>query len=223
MSKKHPLRPYIPLIIGGLALVGAIAGVLYLISTFKPDAPKKEHKVQVISLTKPPPPPPPPPKVEKLPEPKEEKLREAKPEPKPDAPPKADNNAKPESVGSGKGNMATDLGGGEVTRPVAGPQGGGGNDVDNKRNADFYGHQVVRELEELFSDDEDLLSLQFRVVVKLWFERDGSIQRVDLVKGSGDAEADKEVQRKLGKVRRFSEAPPEGVVSPIKIEFAVGN
>lgn len=221
MSKKQPFRAYIPLLIGGIFLLTVIGVIVHYISGVASAPPKKERKIQAISLTKPPPPPPPP-KVEKPSEPKEEKLREAKAEPKPDAPPKSDNNAKPESVGSGKGTMATDLSGGEVTRPMAG-NGNGGNEANNKQRADFYGRQVVSELENLFADDEELLSLQFKLIVKLWFERDGSIRQVELVRGSNDAEIDTEVQRKLNKIKRFSDAPPEGVESPIKLEFAVGN
>lgn len=224
MSKKHPFRAYIPALIGAVFLLTAIAVIVTYISGKQTEPHKKERKIQTITLTKPPPPPPPPPKVEKPPEPKEEKLKEAKPEPKPDAPPKNDNNAKPESVGSGKGNMSTDLGGGEVTRPVVGGNtGGDDNKVNSKQQADFYGRQVVRELEELFADDEELLRKDFRVIAKLWFERDGSIQRTEIVKASDDAEVNQEVQRKLGKIKRFNEAPPEGVESPIKVEFAVGG
>jgi hypothetical protein len=60
------------------------------------------------------------------------------------------------------------------------------------------------------------------VTAKLWFERDGSIQRTEIIKASDDAEVNQELQRKLAKLKRFNEAPPEGAVSPIKVEFVVG-
>jgi protein TonB len=170
MSKKHPLRPYIPAIIGGAFLLLVISVIVHYISNKSENAPKKkERKMPPVHVElKPPPPPPPPPKVEKQPEPKAEKLKENKPEPKPDAQPK-NNDAKPESVGSGKGGMQTDLGGGDVSRP-AGQIGGNGNstdEADKKRQAEFYGRQVARELENFFADDEELLSKEFRVTAKL--------------------------------------------------------
>ena len=219
MTKKKHFRVYIPSIIGGIILISVVGFIIHFVVNFKSDPVKKERKIQAISLTKPPPPPPPPPKVEKLPEPEAEKIEKTpEPEPEPEELPDVADEAPPGDLGLDAEGTAGGDGFGLVGRKggkglLGG--GGGGNPFAS------YNRQIANEIQNILSEDEDIMYKEFTAIVKAWLDADGSIKKIELVKGTNDAEIDKAINRDLGKIKKISEPPPSGYESPVELKITV--
>ncbi|AMK78344.1 MULTISPECIES: energy transducer TonB [Methylomonas] len=217
MSEKKHLRVYIPRIIGGLLAALAIFYVVKIIMDFIDKKPaKSEKKIQPITLMKPPPPPPPPPKVEKPPEPEiKEKIEEPEPEPEPmpESPP---DEAPPRDLGlDAEGTAGSDGFGLAARKGGTGLFGGGtGNPYA------WYGGLVKNGILNLLSSHEELRRKGYTAIVKVWLKADGSVERVELAKGSNDADIDELLGRLLNKFDRVAEAPPPGMQQPIKLKIS---
>jgi protein TonB len=218
MTKKKHFRAYIPSIVGGLILIIVVGFIVYFIVNFKPDPVKKERKIQAISLTKPPPPPPPPPKVEKLPEPEAEKLEETpEPEPEPETPDVADE-APPGDLGlDAEGTAGGDSFGLVGRKGGKGLLGGGGGG----NGFAAYNRQIANDIQNILSEDEDIMYKEFTAIIKVWLDVDGSIKKIELVKGTSDTEIDKAINRDLRKIKKISEPPPSGYESPVELKITV--
>lgn len=212
--KKH-FRARLPMIMGAMILIAAIAVIVHMISSMENKPAKKERKIQTISLTKPPPPPPPPPKVEKPPEPEEEKIQEEveqEPEEIPDVadePPLGDLGLDAEgSAGSDSFGLAARKGG----KGLLG--GGGGGDPYA-----WYSGIIKNDILDILSEKEELRRKGYTAIVKVWVEADGSIKRFELARGSNDAEIDELLNRLLSKYRKVNEPLPPGMEQPIKLKI----
>jgi len=216
MSEKKHLRVYIPRIIGGLLAALAVFYIVKVIVDFIDKKPaKNEKKIQPITLMKPPPPPPPPPKVEKPPEPEiKEKIEqpEPEPEPMPETPP---DEAPARDLGlDAEGTAGTDGFGLAARKGGTGLFGGGGNPYA------WYGGLVKNGILNLLSSHEELRRKGYTAIVKVWLKADGSVERVELTKGSNDADIDELLGRLLNKFDRVAEAPPPGMQQPIKLKIS---
>lgn len=216
MSQKKNLRVYIPRIIGGLIASLLIFYVVKVIVGFIDQKPtKSEKKIQPITLLKPPPPPPPPPKVEKPPEPEiKEKIEtpQEEPEPMPESPP---DEAPARDLGlDAEGAAGSDGFGLAARKGGNGLFGGGGNPYG------WYGGLIKNGLLNLLSSHEDLRRKGYTAIVKVWLKADGSVERVELTKGSNDAEIDELLSRLLNKFDKVSEPPPPGMQQPVKIKIS---
>lgn len=213
--KKH-FRVYLPRIAGGIILAVAIGFIIHFISNIKAEKPpKKERKIQAISLTKPPPPPPPPPKVEKPPEPVEEKVEKAaEPEPEPEEMPDVAE-APPGDLGlDAEGSAGSDgfgLVGHKGGKGLFG--GGGGNPFA------WYGNIVKNDILDILSEKEELRRKGYTAIVKMWISPDGTVKRVELARGSNDSEIDELLSRMLGKFKKVNEPPPPEMEQPIKLKI----
>lgn len=217
MSQKKHLRAYVPRIIGGLLAALAIFYVVKVILDFIDKKPaKSEKKIQPVTLLKPPPPPPPPPKVEKPPEPEiKEKIEEPEPEPEPmpESPP---DEAPPRDLGlDAEGTAGSDGFGLAARKGGTGLFGGGsGNPFA------WYGGLVKNGILNILSNHDELRRKGYTAIVKVWLKADGSVERVELTKGSNDADIDELLSRLLNKFDRVSEAPPPGMQQPIKLKIS---
>jgi len=176
----------------------------------------KRQVAETPMLMLPPPPPPPPPEPEKLPEP--EQPEEVAPEPEPLEPLKpteetptpdisdpvtmdAEGQAGADSFGIRSGS-----GGG-----MSGAGGGGGNAT--------YGRYLGYVLQQAISRDERARRLAFRLQVDIWLSPTGELNRVELVRGSGNAEADEAVLSALRTLGRIDERPPGSLTFPARISI----
>jgi len=216
MSQKKSLRVYIPRIIGGLIGSLLIFYVVKVIVGFIEQKPTKtEKKIQPITLLKPPPPPPPPPKVEKPPEPEiKEKIEtpQEEPEPMPESPP---DEAPARDLGlDAEGTAGSDGFGLAARKGGNGLFGGGGNPYG------WYGGLIKNGIFNLLNGQEELRRKGYTAIVKVWLKADGSVERVELAKGSNDADIDELLTRQLNKFDKVAEPPPPGMQQPIKIKIS---
>ena len=217
MTGKKNFRVYIPRIIGGLLAVAAIYFVVTVILGFINQKPtKNEKKVQPITLFKPPPPPPPPPpKLEKPPEPDiKQKIEEPEPEakPLPDTPP---DEAPARDLGlDAEGTAGSDGFGLAAHKGGTGLFGGGGDPYAH------YGHTVKNEILAMLSNHDELRRKGYTAIVKVWLKSDGTVDRVEMTKGSNDAAIDELLERLLSKMQKVTEPPPPGMPQPIKLRIS---
>lgn len=213
-QKKH-FRAYLPAIVGGLVLTGAIVTVIWFISNIENKPAKKEKKIQTVTLTQPPPPPPPP-KVEKPPEPElEEKMEEqAEPEPEPEEMPDVADETPPGDLGlDAEGTAGSDGFGLAARKGGRGLFGGGGNPFA------WYAKIAMSDIESLLNDIDDLRRKGYTAIIKLWVDADGSVKRFELARGSNDVQIDDLLTKAIGRYNKINQPPPPGMEQPIKLKI----
>ena len=211
--------------VGGLLVLVALGLLVYSLVGGKPKAGKGAPKISLIPTT--PPPPPPPPKEEKKPEPpKEQKEVKDMPAPPKDAPPappsqelKMDGPAGdgPSAFSAGKitnediSNVGKSTGGGTAV-PATGlfsPFGG-------------YANQLKSEVQRVLQRNKDLRTQSYRIEVRIWLTKDGSLQRHELVGSTGDPELDTLISQTLATAKAFS-LPPDRMPQPIRLRINTAN
>lgn len=197
-----------------LGLAIAVALALWLKDSLQSGKPSRPMKLQQITLVRPPPPPPPPPD-QKPPEPevKEEvKIDEPPPEaPQADAPPPGpDLGVDAEGSGSGDGfGLVGKKGAGDLIG------GGGGNPwvwydalVNEAVNAAF---------QAALAREKALKNKSYKVIVKVWLDSSGKVDRALLVDSTGDARTDEVLKEALNGMRALRDGPPADMPQPMKI------
>jgi periplasmic protein TonB len=205
----------------GLALT-AFVGIVALgaYSLLNDSHPTKRRVVQ-ISLLVPPPPPPPPPEA-KPPEPvveppdlvvkervavrEPEQPQQAKEAPTPSEPIRTD------VKGSGSGD-SIDLGpgnGGQDGLAI----GGGGSD---RARFGAFAAAIESQLKEHLHKNETLRKSGYRVVMRLWINPDGWIERYELVGSAGDPEVDRSLRTALAAMPRLEQRPPAQMPQPVTL------
>lgn len=210
-GRKH-FRVYLPKIIGGaIALIVLFFFVKMVMNFLDNQQERPQRKIQPVTLVAPPPPPPPPPKVEPPPpEPEMEKVNE--PEPEPEAEPEPDE-APARDLGLDAEGTAGSDGFGLAARKGGTGLFGGGNPFA------WYGGIIKNDLVNLLSGYEQLRRKGYTAVVKIWLKADGSVERVEVARGSNDPEIDNLLATVLNKYQRVKEPPPPGMQQPIKLKI----
>jgi len=202
----------------GMGLVGY--GGYWLKSQFStPSAPSRQvTKISIIPDT--PPPPPPPPREEKRPEPKEQKDVKVE-QPKPvEAPPQQAEQLKMEgAAGDGpsafaSGDVTNEYKGGDIGSTI-----GGAPAKPNRMQYAFYTNALQRHIQDELARNRNVKQIDYRVVVKVWLGRDGSIQRAVLDDSTGDDKADSALSAALADMRAFRDAPPADMPQPIRLRI----
>lgn len=197
-----------------LALGGAVALGLWLKEFLGSDKPPPKQMHQQITLIKPPPPPPP---EQKPPEPvvKEEmKLDEPTPEPMDQAdepPPGPDLGVDAEGTGSGDSfGLIGKKGGADLI--------GGGSRGNPWAWYDAIVNDAVNSaFQEALSREKALKDKNYKVVVKVWIDAGGKVNRVALADGTGDARVDELLKDVLQNLKALREGPPTDMPQPLKI------
>lgn len=225
-TQRAKPRPVWVWALGLLLLIGLMwLGYLFL-SDDKDDEPKR-NVTRITVLRPPPPPPPPPPKQEKPPEPpkvKEEvKIDPPKPTeaPKPqqaEAPPPGPLGVDAQGTGPGDNFGLAGRPGGQDIVLGAKPGGGGGGAAGALSNATFA-NGVARHLAQELARDERLRGSEYRVVVNIWVQPDGRIERWQIVNGSGKSDVDRWLEDGLAKVSQVRQSVPEGLPQPLRIRL----
>lgn len=217
-QKKKHFRAYLPSIVGGLVLLGAIFFVVRFISNLDDKPAKREKKIQTVTLTQPPPPPPPPPKVEKPPEPEpEEKIEEqAEPEPDPEPLPDVADEPPPGDLGlDAEGTAGSDGFGLAARKGGKGLFGGGGGNPYA-----HYDRAISKQIKDILSENDALReSGDYTAIIKLWIDVDGTVKRFELARGSDNTDVDKLLVKLIGQYKRADEPPPPGMEQPIMLKL----
>jgi periplasmic protein TonB len=196
-----------------LALIGY--GIYSLLSS-KP-GPKKQPVTTIKILPDTPPPPPPPPKEPPKEQPKEQPKEIKVEQPKPvEAPPEPQNLKMEGDAGDapsafGAGNVTNEYSGGDVGVKIGG----------NKSLAAYawYTGKIKASIEAAIAEQKELAKEQYKIVVELWLAKDGQVERIELVNGSGDQKKDELMRQALRSVKRIPEPPPEDMPQPVKLRI----
>ena len=212
-GKHHPLRRFLPGLIGAALVVSVGVGVTLFISQFLDSEPPRTKKVvQNITLIKPPSPPPkidePPPE----PEVEEEKVNVPEPEPLEDLPDLSNDDA---PAGDSLGLDADGAGAGDGFGLI-GRKGGRGLFAGGPFGG--YATKLQKSVEQALYNDDRIRSRRYSLVLRMWVSRDGRIERVALNDTTGEPEVDDAIVDSLtGMI--VSDAPPIEMVMPVKLRI----
>jgi protein TonB len=200
-----------------LVFLSAGYGVYRLVNG---EATPRKRVMETIAMRLVPPPPPPPPKQEPPPPPP--KMVEQKIEPpieKPDAP---KNEAPPEgplaldAQGSGGGDafgLAGKPGGTPLLLGGGNAGGGGGNGFVHY--ASLMQDQIGRRLRQ----DDKLNTNKFRATIKVWVSTGGKVDRVQVLRTTGDSRLDVLIEEVIGTMPSMPEAPPREMPQPVIVRI----
>jgi periplasmic protein TonB len=211
MASKRKKHRHLPVIIVGVAVVGVAGGAFALVRSFlNSSASPPKQVVQQIQLIRPPPPPPdlPPPP----PPPPEEKVAVVEPEKQPD--PAQSNDPPP---GQQLGLDAEGGAGGDAFGLIGNK---GGRELTATGGSAFawYAGLLKNQILDQLSEDKRVRSGNYRLTVRAWVGEDGSVQRMEIIKGSGDTQRDHAIEGDLSHVKRVPQARPAGMPDIISFE-----
>ncbi len=218
MTGKKSLRSRLPALAGMLFMALFTIGVIWLVKDFINNAkPPEKTRVQKISLVKPPPPkpqekPPEPEKIEPEQTQQEEVQLEAPPspdQPQDEGPPPGEQLGLDADGGSGSDGfgLAARKGGRDITT-----LGGGGS---GDRLA-WFSKRISRQLEDSLKRSKSLQGKEYQVITQLWFDVGGGVTRVQMDRGSGNAELDEALRREL-LAMTLHDPLPDDLPQPVKL------
>ena len=211
-TKNPPPRRWLTILavaLLGIALLGLIGwGVMSLMGGKSGKARKPST---VTLLPDKPPPPPPPPKEEKKPEPPKDDKKDIKIEQPKDIAPPAQNAPLKMEGAAGDGESA--FGAGTVGRDYVGGNVGGG------MQQGLFAGRLQRHLQEHLSRSRKLRESDYRVTVRIWLRRDGSLERAELAQSTGNESLDQLLRESLQQIAPMREVPPENLVQPLRIRI----
>jgi len=203
------LRKLAPAAVALAVIVGVALIVRSLLSQAPASDPRRQQEVTLIK----PPPPPPPPKEQPPPPDVKEEVDIPEPEAVPQDVPEAANEPPPgEALGLDAEGGAGGDGFGLAARK-------GGRDLLQSGGGDgeaWVRGELDRVLTAALSNDEALRRKRFRVPVRIELAADGSVQRVELLQSTGDAQVDRLLESRLGSVR-LSAPLPAGVRKVVRL------
>jgi protein TonB len=209
-TEIKPSRRWLNIAVIFVAGAAIIAIVTWGVMTLMGGKSGKPRKPPVVTLLPDkPPPPPPPPKEEKKPEPPKEN-KDVKVEPPKEAPQPAQNEPLKMEGAAGDGESA--FGSGTVGREDAGGTIGATGAVQG-----MYAGRLQRHLQEQLSRNRKLKESDYRVTVRVWLRRDGSVEKAELAQSTGSDTLDELLREALQQVAAMREAPPENMPQPIRI------
>jgi protein TonB len=209
MKRKSWIQRHLPILLLGLMVTLIGTGAFALLRSFlHGPAPHPQQLVQQIQLIRPPPPPnqppPPPPPQEKV----HIATPEKAPEPTPNHPPPS-----PQLGLDAKGGAGSDAFG-LAARP-------GGQDIIGEGGSAFswYAGLLKDQILNQLGAQADARSASYTVVVSVWVADDGTVQRVQIAKTSGDQERDRAIESALARLGRLSQPPPADMPEPITLRI----
>lgn len=220
MEAEHNLSVVDPKSARLQTLVMAVTGVLLVAllawgikGLLSPQADHKTAKTKISILPTTPPPPPPPPKEQPKEPPKEQAKAAPVEQPKPmDRPP--DEQLKMEGAA---GNGPSAFGTGTVSKDFSGQATGGGG---GRLQFGLYSAALQRFLQNSLGKNPALRSREYRVTLKIWLGRDGTLQNYEIAGSSGEVDVDQALKEALAKITSVHEAPPENLPQPVRIRIS---
>jgi protein TonB len=140
------------------------------------------------------------------------KVPEPEPQQAEDAPPAGDQlGLDAEGSGAADGfGLAAKKGGRDITTL-------GGEATVNRAQFAWFTGMVQAFLQEQLQKNDKLRHADYRVVMRVWFARDGKLERYELVGSSGNEEIDRSLTLALSELPRMRQTPPADLPQPIKL------
>lgn len=209
------------LLIGIVAVVAVVGGILIAGPMLSKAKPKRAAQVTEVRIFTPPPaaPPPPPPPEQKMEERIERQDQVDETEEKPEDTPPAPADA---SISTGiKGPGADTFG--LTSRSKKGfLDGDGAGQAKRARSKwGWYAGQVQRTLREALQSHRRTRLADFTVAVKIWPDKTGRVERAKLVGTTGDKAIDAALASEILPGLQLQEPPPEAMPLPINLTFTV--
>lgn len=209
------------LIAAGAAVLALMAWGVYSFVSKVDDKPRKPPKISLIPTTPPPPPPPPPKEEKKQEQPKDlskpppmEQPKMAPPAPSADL--KMDGPAGDGPSAFSAGKITSE----DLSNVGKGPATSGGGAFNP---FSYYANLIKGELQRQLTRNKDLREMAYKAEVQVWVNRDGSIGRFDVVKGTDDKELDALLKKAIASATAFSAGPPEKMPQPIRLRISTGR
>lgn len=206
-------RRGLPLLV--VLLAAALLALLAWWLLFKNTASTRRALAEVPMVMLPPPPPPPPPEPEPQPEAKPEEVM-TEPEPLDEVPKPTEEAPTPDTADPV--TMDADAQAGGDSFGIQSGSGGGrsGTGSGGAGNAS-YGRYLGYVLQQAVARDDKVRRLAFQLTVNIWLDAEGAVTRVELLRGSGNAEADDRVLQAIRAVGRIDERPPASLDFPARV------
>lgn len=211
--------------LGGAVFVSAaLAGMWFLVKNLAKPTTGPARQVAKITIVPNTPPPPPPPKDEKHPEPPKESPKEVKIEqPKQEQPPQPQQAEQLKMEGQGSDTGLAGLAAGAVSQEYAGQKIGGDGTpggASNRMQFSVFTNALQRHLQEQLARNRKLRDADYRMVVKVWLDRVGVIERVEVANSSGNREMDEAIRTALADISAMRQAPPDDLPQPVRVRIA---
>jgi periplasmic protein TonB len=214
MNGRAEKYRYVPLIALAVLVLVVAGGAIWIVRNFLGSAAPPQKKVaQEIHIIRPPPeqlppPPPPPPPEEKvdIPDPQPE------PEPSPSDEPPPGEQLGLDAEGSGAGD-----GFGLAARK-------GGRDLLASGGSAYtwYAGLLKNEILDRLQDEQRARTgTSYSVPVRAWVRDDGTIERLELAKSTGDRARDEAIQKMLTRISRLPQPPPPNMPQPMVLRIAL--
>jgi len=168
----------------------------------------QKHVTRISILPDTPPPPPPPPKEQPKEQPKEIRMEQPKPE---DAQP-----VEAMKMEGAAGDGPSPFAAGKVSNEYIGGK------MGIAAYAWFTG-QIKTSIEEALAARKELVNAQYRIVVHIWFARDGRMERAELQGSSGKQATDEQIRKALAGIVSVAVAPPEDMPQPVRLRITSRN
>ena len=191
----------------GVVFLGLLGWGIRTLIDAKSDKPRKPPTVTLLPDK--PPPPPPPPKEEKKPEPPKEDKKEMKVEPPKEQVQQAQN--EPLKMEGAAGD-----GGGPFAAGTVGQEYVGGT-VGGSAQQGLFAGRLQRHLQEQLNRNRKLRESDYRVTLRLWLRRDGSVERVELAQSTGSESVDQMLRETVLQAGAMREPPPDNLPQPMRI------
>ncbi len=200
-NRFFTLRPQY-LLVGSLILL--FAGVVYTVvsNVLSGPPPKMKQVVHQISLL------PPPPPVEQPPQPaiKEEvNIPEPQPVAQDDAPPPGDLGVDADGNGSDGFQLRARKGGRDLL-------GAGGPFA-------WYANRIEDSIKKVLSANKKARNANYVVLVNLWLNHDGSVERFELANSTGSSDLDQSIKLALAKVEPLGSELPADLKQPVRLRI----
>lgn len=189
----------------GVGVLSLLAiGMVLIVKDMMQKSPVSPPRAQMVTLLV-----PPPPKMEKPPEPEiqkqEVKMQEVV-EQTPEAPPPG-SDLGVDADGNGSDNFGLKARKGGRGLLDGGPFG-------------WYAARLDADIQDHIATDKKLRRQgRYSALLRLWIDRDGRIQRVEVARTSGNRDLDAALRTALAQMQRVSEPPPDEMPQPVQLQI----
>jgi protein TonB len=195
--------PLAPRLIIGAVVVLFLAGIIAVVRVVMSDVSPPPRVVHTISLL------PPPPQIEEKPPEPEIKEEVTIPEPQP----MDQDDALAASADLGVDADGTGNGDGFGLRAKK-----GGRDLLEGGPFGWYGSLLGADIQDSLVARKRLRQVKYTAVLDLWINRDGRIEKVELVRTSGNRDLDTALRLAVAEVGKVREPPPPEMPQPVRVQ-----
>ena len=79
---------------------------------------------------------------------------------------------------------------------------------------------IQQRAQQAVEKQRKLRETKFKVTVQVWIAADGSTQRVEIYKSTGDPDIDRLLEESLAAMPRLAEMPPKGMPQPVVLRVS---